>query len=102
MTYSTFGAEILAAADADADADDRGFDIKSSLESVFQNEDFKHEILVESRALFDTITTLHEPLEYCLRKVLARMRDAFESGDLYVFKWVQGCNNLADTLTMPN
>lgn len=98
VSYSAFGAEILAA----ADADDRGFDLKLSLRSILPNSDIRHELFVDARALFDTITTLHEPREYRLRKTVARMRDAYESGDLDCVKWIDGKVNLADALTKDN
>lgn len=63
---------------------------------------FTYEILVDSFALYDTITTLLEPREYRLRKVVARMRDAFESGDLNGVKWIQRLHGLADALTKPS
>ena len=75
VTYSSFGAEILAC----ADAEDRGHDLKESFKSIFPHSKIKHEVLVDSRALFDTITTLHEAKEYRLRKTVTRIRNAFES-----------------------
>lgn len=95
VTYSSFGAEILAC----ADAEDRGHDLKESLKSIFPNTTIQHEILVDSRALFDTITTLHECKEFRLRKTVPRIRNAFESGDLDSISWVSGTKNVADALT---
>lgn len=94
----TFGAEIL----AESDADDCGFDLKNSFESIFCGMSFRHELLVDSRALFEKIKKLHEPRAYLLRKVAARMMDGFESGDLNGVKWIQGINNLSNILTKPN
>lgn len=79
--------EILAA----ADFNDRGFDINHSLESIFVGNQFRHELLVDSWALFDTITTRYEPCEYRLGNVVSGMRDAFESCYLILVKWVQVC-----------
>lgn len=98
VSYSAFGAEILAA----ADADDRGYDLKLSLGSILPKANLKHELFVDARALFDTITTLHEPREYRLRKTVARMRDAFESGELDGVTWIDGKSNMADALTKKN
>lgn len=98
VSYSAFGAEILAA----ADADDRGFDLKLSLRSILSGNEIRHELFVDARALFDTITTLHEPREYRLRKTVARMRDAFESGELDCVTWIDGKSNLSDALTKNN
>lgn len=98
VSYSAFGVEILAA----ADADDRGFDLKMSLKSLLPGHEWTHELYVDARALFDTITTLHEPREYRLRKTVARMRDAFESGELDCVSWIDGKTNLADAMTKVN
>lgn len=73
-----------------------------SLESVFPGMKFLHEILVDSGKLFDTITTFHEPREYFLRKVVAHMRDAFESGDLSGVKWIKSSRNMDGALTKPS
>lgn len=73
--------------------------MKNYIEYVFNGMKFKHELVVDSRALFDTVTTLHKPREYLLRKVAARMRDDFESGDFTGIKWIQGTQNMTDTLT---
>lgn len=95
-SYSSYGAEIHAA----ANADDRGFDLKASLLALFPNRPVKHELLVDSKSLFETITTLHDSREYRLRKTVARMRDSFESSELNVVRWIPGSKNIADALTM--
>lgn len=59
-------------------------------------------MFVDAREVFDTITTLHEPKEYRLRKTVALMRDAFEAGGLDYVTWVYGNHNLADALTKEN
>lgn len=98
VSYSSFGSEIIAA----ADADDHGYDLKLSYDSIFSRSKMRHEILVDSRGLFDTITTVHEPREYRLKKTVAKMRDAFEAGELDGVSWIDGKNNLADCLTKWN
>ena len=98
VTYSSYGSEILAC----ADADDRGFNIKSALCSLFPKIHFKHVINVDSKALFDTITTLHEGKEYRLRQTVQGIRDSFESNDIDMIRWVQGNANIADALTKLN
>lgn len=98
VSYSAFGAEILAA----ADADDRGYDLKLSIQAILRDRNVTHELYVDARALFDTITTLHEPREYRLRKTVARMRDSFENGELDSVKWIDGKTNMADALTKSN
>lgn len=98
VSYAVFGAEMLAA----ADADDRGYDLKLSLISFLRNPRLKHEIFVDERALFDTITTLHDPREFRLRKTVARMRDSFQCGELDCATWIDGKSNLADALIKDN
>lgn len=38
-----------------------------------------HVIIVDSKSLYDTITTLHENRDYRLRQTVQRKRDSFES-----------------------
>lgn len=98
ISYSSYGAEILAA----ADADDRGFHLKQTLHALFPDVDLKHQLLVDSKSLFETITTLHQPGDYRLRKVVARMRDSFESKELNIVRWIPGNQNYGDALTKRN
>lgn len=63
VSHCSYGAEILAA----ADADDEGFMIKSIVQALNPNVAIKSTLLVDSKGLFDTITTLHENKEYRLR-----------------------------------
>lgn len=75
---------------------------KNTLESIFVRTKSKHEILVYYREIFDTITTLHEPREYRLRNLFARLCEEFESGNIYGVKWAQGTNILDESLTKSN
>lgn len=93
-----YGAEILAC----VDAYDRGFYIKQALQSIFTKEDVIHEVNVDSKGLYDTVTTLHEGREYRLKQTVQRIRDSFESEELDVLNWIHGCVNLADALTKHN
>lgn len=95
VSYSSYGAEILAA----ADADDRGFAIKCALAEMFPSRPVPHELLIDSKSLFETITTLQNSGDYRLRKTVARMRDSFESQELNVLRWIPGTENYADALT---
>lgn len=95
VSYSSFGAEIIAA----AHGDDRGFNLKGIFAELFPHKPLKHELLVDSKALYETITTLHQPRDYRLRKTVARMRDSFESKELNVVRWIPGIHNFADALT---
>lgn len=56
--------------------------MKESVKSIFPNRMIKHEIIVDSRAHFDTITTLQETKEYRLRKTVPRIRNGFEAEEL--------------------
>lgn len=97
-SYSSYGAEILAC----ADADDRGFYVKQTIQSIFNEKKIKHELSVDLKGLFDTIKTLHEGKEYRLRQTVQRIRGSFESEELEVLKWKQGYANIADALSKYN
>lgn len=98
VSYSSYGAEILAC----AEADDRGHYVKQAVQSLFEDKTIKHELTVDSKGLYDTITTLHEGREYRLRQTVQRIRDSFESEELDALKWIQGFANIADALTKHN
>lgn len=95
ISYSSYGAEIFAA----ATADDRGFYFKDAINRLFPHVITNQELVVDSRCLFDTITTLHESSEYRLRPTVQRMRNSFESNGLECMRWVPGKINVADALT---
>lgn len=95
ITHSSYGAEILAC----AEADDRGYYLKAGMQSLFPNTAMRNEIAVDSMGLFDTISTLHEDRKYRLRQTVRRIRDSFESCELDILRWVPGSNNIADALT---
>lgn len=89
VSYSSYGAEILAC----ASADDRGFYLKEALNSLFPRHRTRHELSMDANALKDTITTLHEGTEYRLRQTVQRIRNSFESCDLNVLRypWNRKC-----------
>ena len=95
---SSFGAEILAA----ADADDRTFALRESIRSLFAPTSAPKicsRLYTDSMGLFDTISTLHDGREYRLRQTVQRIRDSFEAGDLDALLWILGVENVADALT---
>ena len=95
---SSFGAEILAA----ADADDRTFALRESIRSLFgptSSPGIRSHLYTDSMGLFDTISTLHDGREYRLRQTVQRIRDSFEAGDLDALLWIPGVDNVADALT---
>lgn len=98
ISYSSYGAEILAA----ADGDDRGYHLKEIIRILFPKKALKHQLLVDSKSLFETITTLHQTGDYRLRKIVARMRDSFESSELDIVRWIPGSTNFSDALTKRN
>lgn len=95
---SSYGAEILAY----TDTDDRGIYIKTSLDHLFRSKDVQHEINVDSKGLYDTITTLHEGRDYRLHQTVQQIWDSFEEEELNLLWWVQGGANVADALTGRN
>lgn len=74
ISYSSFGAEIVAC----ADNDDRGYDIKEPLIGGFPTRRTKSKLIVGSRALYETITKPHDNREYWLRKTVACVRNSIE------------------------
>lgn len=95
ITHSSYGAEILAC----SDGDDRGFYFKQAINSVSKRNDVIHVLHVDSRGLYDTISTLHDGKEYRLRQTVQRIRDSFESSDIDILRWIPSGQNIADTLT---
>lgn len=95
ISHSSYGAEILAC----SDADDRGFYLKQALTSMDEGNTIRHILHIDSRGLFDTISTLHDGKEYRLRQTVQRIRDSFEAGDIDVLRWVPTGQNIADGLT---
>lgn len=98
VSHSSYGAEILAC----SDADDRGYYVKQVVHNILQDDSPNHELNVDSKGLYETITTLHEGREYRLIQTVQRIRDSFESEELDVIRWVQGFANIADALTKHN
>lgn len=73
VSHSSYGAEILAC----AETDDRGFHVKQAVQTLFADRKIKHRVNVDSKGLYDTITTLHEGREYRLRQTVQSIRDPF-------------------------
>ena len=98
VSYSSYGAEILAC----ARAEDRGFYLKEAINSLFPKRCTRHELSIDSNALKETITTLHESTEYRLRQTVQRLRNSFEARQLNILRWIPGTENIADALTKRN
>lgn len=98
VSYSSFGAEILAA----SNGDDRGYSLKASFLSLFPHQPLQHNLLIDSKALFEALTTLHQTDDYRLRMTVARIRASFESKELNIVRWIPGVVIYADVLTKRN
>lgn len=95
MSYYLFWAKIIAA----ANADDRGLYLKLSFLSHFPERPLLHTLFVDSKALFETLTMLHQTGKYRLRKTVACIRASFELTDHNFVRWIPGIVNVADALT---
>lgn len=56
FSHLSFGAEIISA----AYIDDRGYYPRETIREIFPHTNVDHEMIVDSKTIFDTITTLHE------------------------------------------
>lgn len=102
VSFSSGGSEIIAAADA---TDRAGYMHELYATLLGPDVDLQLSLLVDSRGLHDTITTLHEPSDYRLRPTVARIRDSFESkekGELTGLGLIPGPLNVSDCLTKCN
>lgn len=81
--------------------DDCGYALKMTLQVIFELLTIFHVVHVDSKRLFDTITTPHEGREFCLRQTDQRIRDLFEQ-DINVFRLVPSRANIAEGFTKRN
>lgn len=95
VTYSSFGAEILAC----SDADNQGFEMKTKPQNIFWHGYISHRILLVSKALFDIINTIHECRELRLHRTVNMIKNAFESRERDTLTWIAGSMNIADAST---
>lgn len=93
-----FGEEIIAA----AYIDEIGIDLRQTYRVIFPHCHIRHEMIGDFKALFDTITTLHEGREYRRRRTVSRIRNSFESRELDAVRWLPGCWNVSYALTKSN
>jgi hypothetical protein len=98
VVCSSFGAEILAF----AEADDRLFALRSSFKEMLFARTFESELLVDLNGLYSCICTLSNNKEHRLRRTVARIRESFDSGDLDILRWIRGVLNLAGGQTKFN
>lgn len=78
MSYSAYGAEILAT----TVGDDRGYYYKTAFHYLFPQTPVGHELNIDSNGHHETIITLHEGKDYRLRQTVQRIRDSFEAKEL--------------------
>lgn len=57
---------------------------------------------MDSKPFFEAITTLHQIGDFRLRKILARLRDSFESKEFNTVRWIRGSASYAGALTKRN
>lgn len=98
ISHFSFGAELIAA----GDNDDMGCCLKETINEMFPPGEMMHELVVDSKSLSDTISSIHKNKEYRLRETVLRLRVAFQSGDTNNIRWVQGKLNFSDALTKRN
>lgn len=94
MSHSTYGAEILAC----ADDDDMGYASREMIRAMTFNSSARHILHVDSLALSDNISTLHERKEYPLRLTVESIRHSFEGHDVDILRWISTGLNIADSL----
>lgn len=64
------------------EADDRGYNLKMGMASIFAGKQFTPELNVDPKGLFDTVKTVHEGRDYRLLQTVQRIRDSFESQEI--------------------
>ena len=61
-----------------------------------------HKLLVDSRSLYDSISTKHDMKEFRLRQAVESLRTSFELGEFATLRWIAGKANPADAITKRN
>lgn len=79
ICHSSHGAEIKAC----TVGGNRGYALQMLLLSIYAKPPIPHVVHVESKELYDTITILHEGIEYLLS-----IRDLFEVQNINMLSWV--------------
>ena len=96
VSHSPFGAEVIAASDADDDS----FAMKLVLEDI--GYDVYNVLITDSHGLLDTTTTEKLAREKRARRTIQRIRDSFVNRDLEEVRWLEGTRNIADAGTKSN
>lgn len=84
------------------EGDDHGRRLKMANRMLLRDDTIKHILTVDANGFHDNISTLHEGREYRLKQTVQRIRDSFESGDVDILRWEQGCANIANAVTKRN
>ena len=94
VARSSSAAEILAI----VEAAEFGAALRDALQRIC-GRTVPHEVIVDSKSLFDTITTQHEAKDFRLRQAVRSLRERYELGEITKLRWIAGRVNPADALT---
>ena len=94
VSRSASAAEVLSI----VEAEEFGAAIRVAVQTITGRK-VPHELNVDSRSLFDTITTQHEAKDFRLRQAVSSLRERYELGDISTLRWIAGKANPADALT---
>lgn len=94
VARSSSAAEILAI----VEAEEFGATLCIALEKI-SGRRVPHQLIVDSKSLFDTITTQHESKDFRLRQAVRSLRERYELGEISTLRWIAGKANPADALT---
>ena len=98
-SFSSLGAEILAA----ADSADRSYLIIARVQFVCSAKSpLPLKVSVDLMGLGATTSTVHEGRDYPPRPVVLRLRDCYERGEIHSLMWIPGKCNIADALSNSN
>lgn len=98
ISHSSFGAQTITA----DDNDDMEFHVKETMMDICPYQIIHHEFIVESKELFDTITSNNSNRAFRLRKCVVRLRASIESGKTNAIRWVSSKENFSDAPTRNN
>lgn len=94
VSHQSFASELL---EGDS-ADDRVYAVNMSLISIFSKKPRRTELLVDQKALLQTLTTLQMQEEYWNRADVAKMRASFESKELIQIRRITGIRNVGHAI----
>lgn len=69
---------------------------------LFPKSDLLHKLLVDSKKLYDIISTLYDSKEYRFSRTVAQGRTWFECSDLDALNWLPGRLIVSDDTKMRN